>query len=144
MIVQSEEFTPAHVLQSINSFLDNFFNTTVLSDEFKDNFNDTIDVLRTTLSEKDLILSDKTSRMWLEVMSYRRQFDLRYQQLDMLTHLTVENFQEFYRKTILESTTRRKLLMVVYGKGKEIDDLGVNCLVDQLDQTEANLISTCT
>ena len=143
MVVQSEQFTPAHVLQSINSFLDNFYNTTVLSDEFELNFNDTIEVLRKSLSQKDLNLSDKTSRMWLEVMSHHHQFDLQYQQLDMLSSLNVKNFQDFYNELILDNVRRRKLLIVVYGQDKEIkvDELDVNCPVsyDQLDQTEASL-----
>lgn len=114
-----------------------------MSDNFTSTFNGRIDILGQSLSKSDLTLSDKTTRMWLEITSDRHQFDLIQQQLNMLGNLTVQNFQKFYRELIVEHGTRRKLVVVVYGHGKAISmkELSVDCMVlyDQLDQTKAEL-----
>ena len=150
VLVQSEEFTPGHVLNSTNAFLAHFYNEKVLSESFTSNFSDHKMVLRDSLSMKDLTLSDKTSRFWLEIKSNRHQFDLKRQKLDILESLNVTKFQEFYHSLILESETRRKLIVVVYGQDKEIgvEDLQVDCAVlyDELEHTKAKLktYGTCT
>jgi len=145
VIVQSEEFTPDHVLSSINSFLDDFYNTTVMSPEFESNFSAIVDILRLTLSQKDLTLSDRTDRVWPQVVSGKLQFDLRQQQLGELDGLMVDSFQDFYNKLILDSDFRKKLIILVYGEDQATAvDADCNIQYELIDQTVTDLKPSCS
>ena len=116
-----------------------------MSAEFEDHFTDIVDVLRLSLSQRDLALSDKTDRLWQEVLSGELQFDLRQQQIGALDGLLVENFQDFYSELIIEEENRKKLILVVYGKDKEIKlDVDCDILYDQIEQTGADLKTSCS
>ena len=116
-----------------------------MSAEFEDHFTDIVDVLRLSLSQRDLALSDKTDRLWQEVLSGELLFDLRQQQIGALDGLLVESFQDFYSELILEEETRKKLILVVYGKDKEIKlDVDCDILYDQIEQTGTDLKTSCS
>ena len=142
--MQSEEFTPNHVLSSIESFLEDFYNSTVMSPDFESNFSDIVNILRHSLSDKDLTLSDKTDRVWPEVLSGKLQFDLKQQQLDALDGLLVEAFQDFYSKLILDSNFWKKLTILVYGED-EATEVDADCEIryDLIDQTQPDLKHSC-
>ncbi len=145
VLVQSEEFDPDHVLNSINSFLLNYFNDTMMSDEFESSFSDNVAVLRNVLSQKDLALSDKTDRVWPEVMSGNNIFSLRQQQLNILDELSVEEFRFFYSELTVAVDFWKKLTVVVYGNGKELKlEVDCNILYDKIDQTSSELKSSCS
>ena len=139
-VVQSQVFSPEHVLNSTMQFLDNFYVDTVMSMNFTEDFNNTVQVLRETLTKRDLKLEDKTDRIWAQVMSGQHQFDFRQQQIHHLDDLTAEDFAVFYNDLLLEAVMWRRLVVVVYGEGKEFD-LPVEDLVDyqNLDQSSTTL-----
>ena len=134
VLVQSEEFAPKKVLESINNFLESFYNEIMNS---SDKFDETIAVLNQTLHRKYLTLSEKTDSLWKELVSGQRQFDLRQQKVAALDGLDYEGFREFYNKTILQEEDYHKLIIVVYGAGKNFS-LGVDHYIDyySLDQTK--------
>lgn len=101
-------------------------------------------VLLQTLTAHDLRLETKTDRLWAQVLSGQHQFSLRQQQIDMLSSLDIEDFVEkfrdFYSTTILDTATRHRFVVVVYGRDKYFE-LPVENLVDyqQLDHTNTEL-----
>ncbi len=140
VIVQSQQFLPEHILNSTDTFLSDFYRQTVLSQKFADDFVQTLSVLRQTLTKRDLNLKDKTDRLWDQILSGQNQFNFVDQQVSVLNSLGVEGFRDFYNTYILGEDSRRRLLIVVYGKDKEFTP-PVKNLVDygQLDQTSATL-----
>ena len=137
-LVQSEVFTPEHVLNSTLSFLYSFYHNTILSSNFSEGFPAQVEVLRQTLSKRDLTLQDRTDQLWYQIFSGKNQFDFKQQQLDMLDQLDYDSFLEFYDKLILSGLYRKRVIMVIYGKGKEFN-LPVDRVVDY-----ANLDPTIT
>ena len=117
-LVQSEEYSPERVLNSTLSFLDSFYNDTVISENFTSNFDDTRAILMASLLQRDLTLGAKTKRLWNQVVSGQYQFDYKCQQVNMVDNLNSRGFQDFYNETILRKTSRRELVIVVYGKDK--------------------------
>lgn len=141
-LVQSEEFLPEEVLDSMDSFLNTFYEETVTSDDFSTNFSKTVEVLRQTLLRRDLRLEDKTDKLWAQILSGQQQFNFRDQLVAKLPQLTPEGFQQFYNETIVEQDSRHRLVVVVYGLDKDFDLLmDVDNLVDydHLDQTSTTL-----
>lgn len=139
-LVQSQVYTPQHVLNSTLSFLEAFYDENVLSLNFSADFDSKVEVLRQTLTKRDLKLEDKTARLWTQVLSGQHQFAFNKQKVSMLSDLTPESFQDFYSALLLEAESRHMLLVVVYGQGKRFD-LPVKNIIDyqQLDQTSTDL-----
>ena len=139
MVVQSEEYSPEHVLDSVETFLKEFYHTSILNLTSSD-FSAAVEILRQTLGRRDLALKDKTDLLWKQVLSGQRQFDFKAQQLGMLGSLSLDAFQEFYNQTIIAEDARHKLTLVVYGQGKDFV-LPVQNLIDysSLDQTNTTL-----
>lgn len=143
-LVQSEVYTPQHVLNSTDAFLSSFYDDVISPQNFSSLLNTTVDVLLQTLTAQDLQLVIKTERLWVQVLSGQQQFSFRQQQIDMLGQLDIEEFAEefrdFYTRTILSAGTRRRLVMVVYGKDKSFP-LPVENIINyqQLDHTKADL-----
>lgn len=122
VLVQSEEFGPERVLNSINSFLEGFYNSTVSADSGSDlvsNFSKAVSDLEDSLTARDLNLQSKTDRLWNQIASGLNQFDFKSQLVDMLQDLELEGFQEFYEETILQKQSRHKLVVIIYGKDKQ-------------------------
>lgn len=139
-LVQSQQFTPEHVLNSTNSFLEAFYDDTVLSSNFSAGFNQTVEILRQTLNKRDLTLEDKTNRLWNQILSGQYQFDFKEQQVDMLEELDVQKFREFYDESIVEDASRHRLVVVVYGKGKKFEPPAQHSIdYDHLNQTSTSL-----
>lgn len=140
-VVQSQVYTPEHVLNSTVTFLEAFYHDTVTSSNFTRDFDEKLDVLRQTLTKRDLKLEDKTDRVWTQVLSGQHQFSFRKQQVDLLDSLSAEDFRDFYSSLLLEEgASGRRLIVVVYGKGKEFD-LPVKSIIDyqRLNQTSTTL-----
>lgn len=140
-VVQSQVYTPEHVLNSTVAFLKAFYHDTVISSNFTRDFVEKVEILRQTLNKRDLKLEDKTDRLWMQVLSGQQQFTFRKQQVDLLDSLTAEEFGNFYSSLLLEEgASRRRLVVVVYGKGKAFH-LPVKSVIDyqRLDQTSTTL-----
>ena len=139
MLVQSQQFLPERVLNSTNSFLQSFFDETVMSAEFEGNFVNNVDILTQTLTKRDLNLKDKTDKIWSQILSGQNQFSFVDQQVKALKSLDVTEFRNFYRTQLLEAS-RRKLILVVYGKDKAFAPPAQYTIqYDQLDQTKDSL-----
>ena len=138
--MQSQQFSPEHVLNSTNRFLQSFYDDTVTSQDFADNFMNSLNVLKQTLNKQDLNLKDKTDKIWNQILSGQNQFSFVDQQVGVIGNLNVEAFREFYRRNILEQGNRRKLVIVVYGKDKEFEPPAQYSIqYGQLDQTNNTL-----
>ena len=149
-LVQSEVFSPEHVLDSIDAFLSSFYDDVISAQNFSSLLNQSVGSLMQTLVAQDLQLETKTDRLWAQVLSGQHQFNFRQQQIDMLSSVNIEDFEEFedfvddfrnfYYSTILETDTRHRLVLVVYGKDKYFE-LPVENLIDyqQLDHTDTEL-----
>ena len=95
------------------------------------------------MGASDVKLTDKTNRLWDEIVSGQLQFNKTDQLLAALGKLDYQGFLQFYNDTILGEDSYRRLMIVVYGKGKyfEFDDTLVDFLVDyaSLNQTQLTL-----
>jgi len=140
ILVQTEKFHPSHVLQSINSWLWKFFEETVMSSEFMDNFRSVMDD-----GEKNEFSRWRRSNLWRHVMSgYQHMIHLNKQMSGIFDSFDEGTFSYYYYNLLLNRFTRRKLTIVMYGEGKEIE-LDVDCIMDynQLDQTKTSAESLC-
>ncbi len=142
-LIQSETFDPDRVLNSTLSFLTSFYHQTLLSPNFTSSFNESAYVLGQSLGASDVKLTDKTDRLWDEIVSGQLQFNKTDQLLAALGKLDYQGFLQFYNDTILREDSYRRLMIVVYGKGKgfEFDDTLVDYHVDyaSLNQTQLTL-----
>lgn len=139
-VVQSQVYTPEHVLNSTLSFLDAFYNSSVLSGTFSHDFASKVEVLRETLTKRDLTLRDKTDRLWAQILTGQHQFTFREQQVGMLGNLSVDCFRDFYNTLLLDGESQRTLTVVVYGEDKAFH-LPVRNMIDyqRLNQTSTEL-----
>lgn len=139
-VVQSQVYTPERVLNSTLSFLDAFYNNEVHSGNFSSDFASKVEVLRETLTKRDLKLEDKTKRLWTQVLSGQHQFSFQEQQVDMLGKLSVDHFRVFYNSLLLDRESQRRLILVVYGKGQMYDPPVTNMInYQRLNQTSTVL-----
>lgn len=116
-----------------------------MSAQFEEHFSDVVDVLAQSLSKKEQSFPNIANRVWSEILSGDPHFNLRQQQLGALNGVLMKSFQDFYYKIILNEDIRKKLTVVVYGRGKETKlDVDCDILYDQIDQTGTDLKSTCS
>lgn len=139
-VVQSQAYSPEHVLNSTMQFLNNFYVNTATSANFTSDFDSKVRVLRETLTKRDLKLEDKTDRIWVQVTSGQHQFNFTQQQVAQLDSLTPKGFTDFYHDLLLNKGVWRRLVVVVHKKGAEFD-LPVEDLIDyqNLDQSSTTL-----
>ena len=137
VVVQSEEYNASYVLREINQFLDNFGLSTIA------NLNDTAlatqrELYASVLRKKSQTLTEESDRLWGEIETGREQFDYKSQVLRALSGTTVRDIKDFYTRHITDSDQYRKLVVAVYGEGKEVDfsqDFSYCIDYDTLDHT---------
>ena len=118
--MQSIDYPPQRLLQSIESFLHSFLDTYLRNvTQDKGAFSSHVEVLRAKLLRKDLSIDEKTARLWYQIDSGMEQFDWNQQTVDVLAKVSPSSLVEFYRQLVIDSTRYRKLAIVVYGSGKE-------------------------
>ena len=120
VVVQSQEYNASYVLREINQFLDNFGSSTIA------NLNDATlatqrDLYAGTLRKKSQTLTEESDRLWGEIVTGREQFDYKSQILTALSDTTAQDIRQFYTRYITDSDQYRKLVLGVYGEGKEVD-----------------------
>ncbi len=118
VLIQSEAFNGSVVYERINSFLSNYYNTTLSPTSLDKSFSEEVTVLQSTL--QDFSLSERTNRLWGQVDTGLLQFNYYQEMIDIIKEGSVdfsaESLRSFYSDHILSG---RKLVTVMYGEGKE-------------------------
>jgi insulysin len=120
VVVQSQEYNASYVLREINRFLENFGSSTI--DTLTDSaLNTQRELYASTLRKKSQTLTEESDRLWGEIVTGREQFDYNYQIIRALSGTTAKDIRDFYSHHITNSTQFKKLVVGVYGEGKEVD-----------------------
>ena len=142
LVVQSDTFTPQHVIKSINTFLEGVFNNIIMADSFKGCFKEALIPLRGRIfstSAKSL-----ESFLWLQIKTGSLNFNFKKQVLKAINTVDEKLFGKFYFENILDANRRRKLTIVTHGPGKEVKlDVDCHIIFNRITQTENNLDSSC-
>lgn len=118
---QATKFTPDHVDQRIEAFLDWFVNEKLanLSD---DEFNLTIGTLIKMKSQADITLAEEVNRNWGEIHTREYLFDRHQREIKLLENCDKSEMVNFVRALIdAKAENRRKLSVQVVGSSV-IDD----------------------
>ena len=123
VLVQSQEYDPEHVLNSVDKFLQSYYDETIQSDNFTIMFAEQKQVLKLSLQQREPTLQERTNRLWTQITNGQLQFDYNSQLLSMLSSdsINATSMNSFYCDNILDSSIYHKLVLVVYGEGKEFE-----------------------
>ena len=139
-LIQSFEYTPQRLLGSIDSFLQSFLDV-YLQNITHDAFSSQIEILRAKLLRKDLSIDEKMKRLWSQVGAGTEQFEWNQQTADVLAKVSPSSLVEFYRQLVIDAAKYRRLVIVVYGAGKD-GDLTTFNFTHSLDYSRLDQYST--
>lgn len=120
VVVQSQEYNASYVLREIDQFLDNFGVSTIAK-LTNDQLTKHKLLYANTLKQKSQTLTEESDRLWIEITTGREQFNYNNQLLTALNDISTNSLQLFYGEFITDSSQYRKLVLGVYGDGKEVD-----------------------
>ena len=140
IIIQSAKFMPNYVIRNIDSFTENFYSMllTRMSIEY---FELILDSLNATLSEE--AAKQSPSSLWNKVNPNHSHCDHK-DTIAAIPRMNLNIFQIQFFEYIINKKTRRKLTILLYGKGKETY-LKVDCNISykKINQTILDLDHAC-
>ena len=138
LYVLSERHSPDKLLDSVNILLFEHFYQEIKSESFKTTFSAKMHYIENIISQGIFI-----DEVWANILSKSAHFNLYESQLIVLKLVTLNSFQKFYYRLILDKKLRRKLVVVVYAQGKEtVLNVDCNIKLDKIPPT-LDLASAC-
>ena len=137
-----EVSTPRKMMASVDDFFEDIYKRMIMSTNFKNKLTEAVSTLRVSLSRTKM--SKEVDNIWEGILLGLPYHNLKEQQLKALGRVSTESFQLFYHTTFLCRTERKKLSIVIYGKGKQFF-WNEQCEIDhkQIDQTSSDLNLSC-
>jgi secreted Zn-dependent insulinase-like peptidase len=123
VIVQGSTKDAAYMSDRVENFMSTYFaewansTSTEALEQLKD-------VQAATILEKPLQMESVTDTMWPQVSERRYQFAWAQDKVDALRTITMEELVEFYRRAILDPSTRKLLNIQLFGKLHTLPDAG--------------------
>lgn len=104
-MVQSPKRSCEYIVNSINEFLVSMRQRVdTLSDE---EFEVQKQAVHVKLAEKNISLHQEFSRYWGEICTHKYLFDRQDKQLELLQHITKQDFQDLFELTFFSKTSKR-------------------------------------
>ena len=137
VLVQSGTKNISLILNRIDKFLLSYSQNLT---QLPNNIASLKDIYQSILDRKDIDLFDSTNRLWYQISSGLRQFNYNDQVKSVLNSITKNDIINFYNKFILSNAKSKKLVIAIYGKGK--DSTLDTFVVHSIDYTNLNPNST--
>jgi secreted Zn-dependent insulinase-like peptidase len=115
VIVQGSTKDAGFMSERVDSFMKTYFLQWANSTSAKE-LNQLKEVQVATILEKPLQMESATGIMWPQVSEGRYQFAWAQDKVDALRTITMDELVEFYRRAVLNSSTRRMLNIQLFGK----------------------------
>ena len=115
LLVQSGSYDPDYILNVMKEFLKYFYDNDLVQLTSEKAFSDTKSSYIDVISQKQLTLSDKTQFLWNYIALKSYQFDIHSQVAKVVHSITGEDLRKFYNDKILQQSSRRKMVVSIFG-----------------------------
>lgn len=115
LLVQSGSYDPDYILNVMKEFLKYFYDNDLVQLTSEKAFSDTKSSYIDVISQKQLTLSDKTQFLWNYISLKSYQFDIHSQVAKVVNSITGEDLRKFYNDKILQQSSRRKMVVSIFG-----------------------------